>query len=86
MSTQRRKDRSLCRNLLLLAVMFLGLISSGSLFTPSTKASPTEVITSFYSEPAHINLIGQKIIDCDSVFHFWGSTSVYLTREFIPCE
>ena len=78
--------RNLYQTLTLPVFLFLLLVCSFFLSPPPTKAGGTEVITSFYSEPAHINLIGQKIIDCEGTFTFWGTTSVYYIRQFNPCE
>jgi hypothetical protein len=82
----KRTHRNTYQTLTLPILLFVLLIGSLFLSPPPTKAGATEVITSFYSEPAHINLIGQKIADCEGTFTFWGTTSVYYTRQFIPCE
>ena len=77
--------RNLYQTLTLPVLLFL-LLACSFFLSPPTKAGGTAVTTSFFSEPAHINLIGQKIIDCEGTFTFWGTTSVYYTRQFTPCE
>jgi hypothetical protein len=52
-----------------------------------TQASPKkEVITTYYSDATHKEIVGEKTFTCGRRVIQWGDKTKFYTKESIPCD
>jgi hypothetical protein len=55
-------------------------------FVPTAEAlPPNEVWREYYSEAAHINLVGEKVLFCNGQTWKWGITTAHVVVYTTPC-
>lgn len=68
---------------LLAATVAVGLLAAIGL--PANAAANERTITSFYNNPQHTRLVGQKIVGCGDPVGGWGSVTEFRVIAHQPC-
>lgn len=67
-------------------VMSLALIVGVGISLKTQAKPPNEVITTYYSDATHKEVVGEKTLPCGGGIIQWGKKTNFYTKESIPCD
>lgn len=80
-------QRTLSPRSLSLPVLILVLVAVACVLWPTLLQAhgPIQALYSFYSEPAHVTKVGERIVYCDRHLEQYGTQTPYWTVQSFRC-